>query len=77
MVENTEMLKGIDIQSERILVAVIDALFEDADDDCPKAKAAYQMLERIREANNLEIMEQIGYVVMRPCPPRCPHYRAP
>jgi hypothetical protein len=62
----------VDIQSERLLIAVMDALFDD-EDDCPKKIQGYQIIENIRHANNQEIMEQIGAIAKKPCDPNCRH----
>jgi hypothetical protein len=39
----------VDIQTERVLNVVIDALFDDAN-DCPKKRIAYQIMENIKRA---------------------------
>lgn len=66
----------VDIQTERVLNAVIDALFDDAD-DCPKRKLAYRIMENIRQANNQEIIEQLGGIPRTPCDPSCRHRQKP
>ncbi|WP_026068910.1 hypothetical protein [Methanomassiliicoccus luminyensis] len=63
----------VDIQTERIMMAHTDVLFDDADDDCPKKKMAYKMMESIRQANNQEILEQIRGIARTPCNPSCRH----
>ncbi|MDW5563968.1 MAG: hypothetical protein SA339_12170 [Methanomassiliicoccus sp.] len=62
----------MDIQTERVLIAVMDALFDDVE-DCPKKRQGYQIIENIRHANNQEIMEQIGAIAKEPCDPNCLH----
>lgn len=61
----------VDIQTERALMAFADALFDDAD-TCPKKRQAYEMMEVIRQANNQEILEQMGHIRSIPCDPNCP-----
>lgn len=63
----------VDIQTERVLNAVIDALFDDAGDDCPKKRMAYRIMENIRQANNQEIIEQLGGIPGTPCDLNCRH----
>lgn len=65
----------IDIQTERVLMAFADALFEDCDNDCPKKVQAYVIIENIRRTNNEEIFEQIGFFRGRPCPSDCARKR--
>lgn len=65
----------VDIHTERVLMAFADVLFDGADDDCSKKKQAYEIMETIRQANNQEILEQLGAIARRPCNPNCRHHR--
>jgi len=56
-------------------MAFTDALFGDADDDCPKKRLAYDIIDTIRQANNQEILAQIGGIVNTPCDPKCRYRR--
>lgn len=62
-----------DIELERTLEAIFGRLFDDVDDPCPKAKSAYDLLDTMKQTNNKEILEQIGYLKVPPCNPDCPH----
>ncbi len=63
----------MNIETEKVLEAVIERLFSDSDDECPKAQSAYYMLDTIKRENNGEIIRQLGAVEVKPCDPNCPH----
>jgi len=60
----------MDIQMEKVLEAVFDKLFVDAD-DCSKAESAFYMLDTIKRENNAEIIRQLGDIQVPPCNPNC------
>lgn len=70
------MIGMVDIQTERVLMAVMDALFDDVD-TCPKKEQAVEIMEAIRQDNNREILDQIGSIKTVPCDPKCPRRPQP
>lgn len=65
----------VDIQTERVLEAVIDEVYNQMDrscrDQCPAMEAFTDVLLLIKHANNEDIMGQIGGIRLRECPIHC------
>lgn len=65
----------IDIQTERVLEAAIDEIYSQLDcenrDQCPAIRGFMDLLQMMKEANNHDIMRQIGEVRIKHCPHLC------
>jgi hypothetical protein len=65
----------LEIQTEKVFEAALDHVYSNSGceyrGDCPVLEAMYQILERMKTANNQEIMEQIGLVNVRKCDHPC------
>ena len=69
----------VDIQTERFFEVAIDEVYSKLGckyrDQCPAIIGFMDILHMMKEANNYDIMRQIGEIRVKKCPHQCPGAR--